>query len=210
MYLLYELELHSDDATKDVYYDSTEVAEPVPEFDVVECKESEISLNAISGSLGAKSLRLLGFILHHRVSILVDSRSTHNFLNPALLSKVQLQVTPTPLLHVKIANKTSIQSCGQVTSISLRIQSHSIVTNFYLIFLGGCDIVLGVGWLIILGPIQWDFSHTTMQCMWLGHSTTLRGVTPAELSLEDGPHFLKSSSSDTKGILLKLLSCTDG
>jgi len=46
-----------------VYYDSTEAVELVSEFDIVECKEPKISLNAILGSLRPKSMRLLGFFM---------------------------------------------------------------------------------------------------------------------------------------------------
>jgi hypothetical protein len=88
LYLLSSLELQSDDNVEDVYYDFTDLVDPVPEFDVVECKAPEISLNAISGSLGSKSMRLLGLLHHQRVRILFDSGSTHNFLDPALLSRV--------------------------------------------------------------------------------------------------------------------------
>jgi hypothetical protein len=144
LYLLSDLELPSEVPSDDVYYDSNEVVEPVPEFDVAECKEPEISLNAISGSLGVKSMRLLGSILQHRISILVDSGRTHNFLDPSLLSKIRLTVQPTPRLQVKIADRSSIQSCGQVLSVSLKVQGHLITTDFFLISLGGCDVVLGV------------------------------------------------------------------
>jgi hypothetical protein len=119
LYLLSGLELPSEEATKDIYYDSTKTADLVLEFDVVECKDPEISLNAISGSTSAKSMRLLGFFYHHRISILVDSGSTHNFLDLSLLRKFNLQVHPTPLLQVKIEDGTSIQSCGHVFSVSL-------------------------------------------------------------------------------------------
>jgi hypothetical protein len=98
------LELPANESADDVYYDSTDLAEPIPEFDVVECKEPEISLNAISRTLGSKSMRLLGALQTQRVSILIDSGSMHNFLDLALLSKVHLPVISTPLLQVKIAN----------------------------------------------------------------------------------------------------------
>jgi len=207
LYLLSGLELLSDVAPDDVYFDSTDTIEPTPEFDVVECKDPEISLNAISGSLGAKSMRLLGFLLQHRVSILVDSGSSHNFLDQSLLLKVPLSLEPTNRLQVNIADGTTIPCSGMASSVSLRIQGHTILSNFYLIPLGGCDVVLGVEWLRTLGPILWDFTHMTMSFTLQGQPLTLTGVSPGELSVADGAHFLQSNSAATKGLLLKLLSC---
>jgi len=36
---MFGLELPPDDTAEDVYYDSTDGVEPVPEFDVIKCKE---------------------------------------------------------------------------------------------------------------------------------------------------------------------------
>jgi hypothetical protein len=144
LYLLFGLTVPSDNTGEDVYYDSSDAADPIPKFDVVECKEPEISLNAIFGSLGAKSMRLMGRLQNQQVSILVYSGSTHNFLDQAFLNKVQLQFTSTPLLRVKIADGTTIQSLGKVTTVTLKVQGYSISTSFHLIALGGCDMVLGV------------------------------------------------------------------
>jgi hypothetical protein len=141
LYLLSSLTLPPDDMCEDVYYDSSDAAVPIPKFEVVECKEPEISLNAISGSLGAKSMRLMGLLQHQQVSILVDSGSTHNFLDPAFLHKVQLPLTSTPFLRVKIADGTTVQSLRKVSSVTLKVQGHSISTSFYLIALLGYDIV---------------------------------------------------------------------
>jgi hypothetical protein len=154
-------------------------------------------------------MRLLGSLLQHHVSILVDSGSTHNFLYPSLLSKIRLTVQPTPQLHVKIADGSSIQSCGQVLFVSLKVQGHLITTDFFLISLGRCDVVIGVEWLHSLGPILCNFTHMTMQFTLKGCSTTLLGVTPAALSLDEGSHFLKTFPSNTTGLMLKLLSATD-
>jgi hypothetical protein len=206
LYLFSGLTLPPEDMCEDVYYDSSDAAVPIPAFDVVECKEPEISLNAISGSLGAKSMRLVGLLQHQQVSILVDSGSTHNFLDPAFLPKVQLPLTSTPFLRVKIADGTTVQSLGKVSSVTLKVQGHSISTSFYLIALGGYDMVLGVEWLSTLGPILWDFSLMTMQFTLLGITTRLTGLSPKGLSLEAGPKFLKHSSSANKGFFLKLVT----
>jgi hypothetical protein len=47
------------------------------------------------------------------VVILVDSGSTHNFVNPTLLLKIPLLVVPTPELHVKVANGAKVMSGGR-------------------------------------------------------------------------------------------------
>jgi hypothetical protein len=142
------------------------------------------------------------------MSILIDSGSTHNFLDPALLTMVHLLVVSTPLLTVKIANGDTIPCCGKVTAVTLKSQGHPIIADFYLISLGGCDIVLGVQWLQTLGPILWDFSLMTMQYSCQGSPTLLRGLGSTALSLIDGCHFLKPHSTANKGFffLLKLIS----
>lgn len=119
LYLLSGLEFPPKDSPEEVFYDSTDLVDPVPEFDVVECKEPEISINAISGSSGSKSMRLVGVLHSQRVSILIDSGSTHNFLDPSLLSKVHLQVAAIPCLTVKIANGDSIQSFGKIDALTI-------------------------------------------------------------------------------------------
>lgn len=144
LYLMSGLKLPLEDTSKDVYYDSTDLVDSVPEFDVVECKEPEISISAISGSLGSKSMHLLGVLQSQRVSILFDLGSTHNFLDPTILAKVNLPVLSTPMLQVKIANGDTIQCFGPVTVTSLKVQGHPIQVKFYLISLRGCDMVLGV------------------------------------------------------------------
>jgi hypothetical protein len=156
------MELSPDNSTDEVYFDSTDSANPVLQFKVVECKELEISLNAISGSSGSKLMRLLGYLISTHLSILINSRSTHNFLDPTVMTKVSLQVTSTPSLQMKIANGDSLTSFGKVDVVTLRIQGLSFNTDFYLISLSGCDVVLEVECLRTLGPILWDFSLMTM------------------------------------------------
>lgn len=140
------------------------------------------------------------------MSILIDSGSTHNFLDPTILAKVNLPVTSTPLLQVKIANGDNIQCFGQVTVVSLKVQGHPILVEFYLISLVGCDMVLEVQWLQTLGPVLWDFSLMTMQYTYMGIIALLKGLGSMELSLEEGGQFLKPNTLANKGFLLKLIS----
>jgi hypothetical protein len=108
LFLMSGLELPPDEPSNEVYYDSTDVVDSVLEFDVVECKVPEISIIAITGSSGSKSMRLMGVLQSQVVSILIDSGSTHSFLDPTFLAKVNLHVISTPRMQVKIANGDTI------------------------------------------------------------------------------------------------------
>ena len=49
-------------------------------------------------------------------------------------------------------------------------------TDFLVLTLMGCDIILGVHWLRELGPITWDFSKLTMNFIMAGNNITLQGM----------------------------------
>lgn len=204
LYHLSSLELPSDDSGEEVFYDSTEVADLMSEFDVVECKELEISLHAISGPSDFKLMRLLGLLHNHQVSSPIDSGSTHNFMDHSILSKLQLTITSTPLLWVKIADGTSIQIYGKTDMVSLKVQGHSISASFYVICFGGCDIVLGVEWLCTLNMILWDFNLLTMHYTFRGLPTLLSSLNPSGVPLEEGVRFLKPSTSTGNGFFYRV------
>ncbi|KAF5463495.1 hypothetical protein F2P56_019406, partial [Juglans regia] len=52
----------------------------------------EISLNAITGTPNQNTMRIHGFMGGERVLFLVDSGSTHNFLDPSIARKAKLKV----------------------------------------------------------------------------------------------------------------------
>ncbi|KAJ0092393.1 hypothetical protein Patl1_26254 [Pistacia atlantica] len=56
-------------------------------------------------------------------------------------------------LIAKRANGDKLSSEGKCKNTKLSAQGIPIVTDFYLLPLGGCDIVLGIFWLQTLGPI---------------------------------------------------------
>lgn len=96
------------------------------------------------------------------VVILLDSGSTHSFLDPVVLSRVLLPVDTTVKLQVRVANGAKVDNEGRCHSVTLKIQGHMFTTTFYLIPLGGCDMVLDVDWLSTLDLVLWDFNLMTM------------------------------------------------
>jgi len=117
----------------------------------------EISLNAIIGTPNPRTMRLVRVLKNQQVVILIYSGSTH------LAKLLGLQVKFNQSIRVKIANGQDILSPGRSKELSLKIQKVVFQLEFYILPLAGCDIVLGIQWLRILGPILWDFQQFTMK-----------------------------------------------
>lgn len=63
-----------------------------------------ISLHALSDLPSPKTFRLFGVIHHARLTILIDSGSTHNFIQPRIAHFLHLPTQPTSPLHVLVGN----------------------------------------------------------------------------------------------------------
>lgn len=169
----------------------------------------EISIHAISGSPSPNTMRLVGMIQRQVVVILVDSRSTHNFSDPSIVKKARMLMVTTEKITVKVANGDKLQSEGKCTPVTVKVQGKKLSTNFYVLTLGGCDMVLRVQWLRTLGPILWDFLKMTMAFSHLGNKVLLYGLSPTELTVEEGNKFFRPSISENRAVVLQLLSQSD-
>jgi hypothetical protein len=207
LFLMHGCDSFSEEKLEEVFYeDSLDWGDHTVDPIVTEAADPEISLHAIVGSVSPNTMRLVGSLRNQRVVILLDSGSTHNFLDPTVLRRAPLSVAVGVTLKVRVANGATVESEGLCQSVSLTLQGHSFTTDFYLIPLAGCDVVLGVAWLRTLGPILWDFTLMTMAFEQDRQSIILQGLAPSGFTLEDGASFLRSSPSCNKGFLLHLWS----
>lgn len=123
-----------------------------PEFDVL-CSESveteskmvevEITLYALLGSPSPGTMRIKGKINRHWVVILIDTSSTHNFLDVAILSKLQLCLDPAVSFEVKVANGATIKTKGVCLGVNVVMQGHMFSMDLNVLPLGDCELVLG-------------------------------------------------------------------
>lgn len=123
---------------------------------------AKVSLHAIAGSHSPQTMQVKGWINWIPVTVLVDSGSTHNFLNPYIAKKAGLAVQQGSTIEVAIANGDRMSCQGRCMGVKVRIQELSITVDFFSTKARGCDAVLGAQWLEKLGPITWDFANLTM------------------------------------------------
>lgn len=112
-----------------------------------EVVEPYISVNALAGSQNFQTMRVKGVIQNRVVYILVDSGSTHNFLDVNLAKELGCNIETISAQAITVADGNNIP-CNQVCKgLEWTMSNNKFITEAMLIPLGGCDMVLGIQWL---------------------------------------------------------------
>ncbi|KAK9157659.1 hypothetical protein Scep_004233 [Stephania cephalantha] len=82
-----------------------------------------ISFQAYSGQPVLLALRLEGFIKGNRVVVLVDSGSTHNFVQSRVATYLDLMVSPSESLTVTVGNGESLGCAGMCCGMPLKLDA---------------------------------------------------------------------------------------
>lgn len=86
----------------------------------------------------------------------------------------------------------------------LKVQGQSFNTTFYLLTLGGSDVVLGVKCLETLGPITWNFSKLTMKILYQGKKFPLQELSLQQLSFVKESRAMLSRICWVRGLMLQI------
>ena len=109
----------------------------------IQLDQVDITLYALLGSPSLSTMRVLGQIRGHWVVVLLDTGSSHNFLDDVLVKTLKLAVDSTRILEVKVANGDLIRIKGECKDLLLKMQGNDFIVNVHVLSLGGCDVVLG-------------------------------------------------------------------
>ena len=112
----------------------------------------------MAGVPATDTFRLYGVINHTRVTILVDSGSTHNFVQPRIAKFLGLPMEDTTSLQVMVGNGSVLECKQSCPATTLLLQQHSFTVTLRVLPISGADVVLGVEWLRTLGPIITDYT----------------------------------------------------
>ncbi|KAK2971290.1 hypothetical protein RJ640_001316 [Escallonia rubra] len=151
----------------------------------------EISIHAMCGAKAPQTMRVKGKMGARQVTFLIDSGSTHNFLNDKLATKIGLIPNSEGKFEVSVANGEKLCSSGRCKGVSMVLQGVPIMVDLYLLPLEGCDAVLGAQWLSTLGRITWDFSKLQMSFKVNGKEMVLNGLKSSDDRMVDAKEFSK-------------------
>ena len=100
-----------------------------------------------------QTIKLFVHIKNTKVTVLVDSGSTHNFIDSRVARKLNIFIYPTASFQVSIPGNKATLYEGKFYKVELSINEYKIRSSMYVMESGGADIVLGAQWLETLGTV---------------------------------------------------------
>lgn len=112
-----------------------EPVESSEEEDLVEYEfqeTPEISVHALAGVRGSRTMRFESWIYGRRAIVLIDSGSTHNFISQEVAKKLNLDSTIIEPFSVRVANRDQI-SCKEVYKKNTYSNSGSDINGRFIL-----------------------------------------------------------------------------
>lgn len=78
------------------------------------------------------------------MTVLVDSGSSHSFLNPQIMKLLRIQPTPITIpMKIVVANEEVLYCDSYYPEFLWSMQEEIFSFNMRIVHVGGCDLVLG-------------------------------------------------------------------
>jgi hypothetical protein len=154
-----------------------------------------ISLHALTGiqPRTGHTMQIIVNVDGARHVALLNSGSTHNFIDEQVAARVSINFEATGHLRVAVANGDRLSSSSYCHAMHIVVHREHFYIDYYGLTLGSYDMVLGVQWLESLGPILWDFHHGTLafihegrRVRWMATTSSPTLAPPAMLLSAEG------------------------
>ena len=113
-----------------------------------------VSLQELAGTEHSNTLRLRALTQNQVLIILIDSGSSHSFLDQSMVHRLSCTTSPIPAQRVKMANGEFLQCQEEVQHFSWWVQGQTFTHDMKILQLGGYDMILGMDWLEKCGEMK--------------------------------------------------------
>jgi hypothetical protein len=151
----------------------------------------QLSLQALTGVSNYHTMRVTGFHDKKLLHILLDSGSTHNFLDLEVAKSLGYKLEAIALFSVTGGGGHKLEAAFMCRGFKWQLQQVIFTADVIVLPLVCCDLILGIQWLKSLGPILWDFDKLQMEFSTHGRKVVLRGAKTPSLKLINNKSFAK-------------------
>lgn len=108
---------------------------------------TELSLNSLVGISSPRTMKLQGMVQTEKVTVMIDSGATHNFISDKVIRRLGLSTVKTHSYGVVTGTGMMVQGVGICRGVKLQIQDVTVVTDFLPLELGSADVTwASSGW----------------------------------------------------------------
>lgn len=149
--------------------DSTKTKEVSAEWNlgeeliVEDSMSPQLSLHALIGICSFQTMRIRGSKGTRTLYLLINSGSSHNFLDNRLAKQLGCELQTIPSLKISAANGNHLVCKEVCKQFSFKMQGHEFAADFLILPLDNFDMILGIQWLTVLGDIMWNFNKLKMK-----------------------------------------------
>jgi Retroviral aspartyl protease len=128
-----------------------------------EVEQVVVSMFNAKESNAVKVMKFKGEIEQIPVCALLDSRSTHSFVNPTVLQGKKVRVVQTISMVVTVANGARMITDLQCEALQFQLQGHEFERDIRVLDVRGYDMILGLDWLTSLDPMKIDWGKGSLE-----------------------------------------------
>ncbi|KAH0730002.1 hypothetical protein KY289_001190 [Solanum tuberosum] len=150
------------------------------------------------------TIRVTGYHEKKPLQVLIDTASTHNFIDQEVAKRLGCQTTTIMTQSISVADGRKVQTGSVCKNLTWLLQGTTFSSDFLLLPLGNMDIVLGVQWLNTLGRILFDFQSRTIEFRYQGKKDVLRGAS-SQLKPARAKSINKVEVDETQFFMMSLL-----
>lgn len=136
-----------------------------------------VSIQAMNDTEGFKTIRLRGHMNGKEVFMLVDSGSSHSFVDDRLAAHISPWQPLPQSVRVKVANGGVISCTHELSQQLWAVQGYTFCTTMKIIPLSGYDVILGMDWLESNSPMEIHWVERWLQFQYQGQKVKLQGLT---------------------------------
>jgi predicted aspartyl protease len=166
----------ADAEAEDALHTALMAEQPTQEGQATPTKETpRVSLYAIACIRTRDTIVIPFFINDQRLEALIDTGSSHTFVDMAFGRRIKLESEPANL-YVMVANGDKVPCAAVARGIPMLVGREEFSIICFSIGLGGFDLVLGADFLRTLGTILLDLDSLRMAFQWRGQRVFWRGL----------------------------------
>lgn len=108
-------------------------------------------------------LRARGTVHSQRVSVLIDSGATHNFIDAQMVEQRGIQTESFDGFLILVPGDQTMVCARYVPELLVTMGTYTLTDHFFVINIPDTNIILGAQWLITLGKVTTDWKALEME-----------------------------------------------